>query len=394
MMALADEHGALGPDERAARQPHVRFRGIYKLFGDAVAVENLNLDIFEGEFLVLVGPSGCGKTTSLRMLGGLERPTYGEIMLRTRVVNRVPAKARNMAMVFQSYALYPHMSVRGNLTFGMKARHEPRERVRARTEEVARTLGLEALLDRRPQQLSGGQRQRVALGRALIREPEVFLLDEPLSNLDAALRVQMRAELQELHSRLRITTVYVTHDQVEAMTMADRIVLLHEGQLQQVGVPEAMYARPNNLFVAGFIGSPKMNLIHGQVAGAGRGAAFATLGTTFDAHAVVPPEVCGPAGRRVIVGIRPEDLRWIPSPDTGQTPQLSGRVEIVEPLGAETLVTVTVAGERLLSRFPPRSGVSVGDTVQLHADPSHLHVFDADTGRRLDAQDPDPAPQQ
>ena len=392
-MAVADGHESLVPADPPTRAPHVRFRGIYKMFGDAVAVENLNLDIFQGEFLVLVGPSGCGKTTSLRMLGGLERPTYGEIMLRDRVVNRVPAKARNMAMVFQSYALYPHMSVRGNLTFGMKARHEPRDRVRARTEEVARTLGLEGLLDRRPQQLSGGQRQRVALGRALIREPEVFLLDEPLSNLDAALRVQMRAELQELHRRLRITTVYVTHDQVEAMTMADRIVLLHEGRLQQVGVPEAMYARPNNLFVAGFIGSPKMNLTHGQVASAGRGAAFVTLGASFDADAVMTPDVCGPAGRSIVVGIRPEDLRWVPSPDTGQAPLLIGRVEIVEPLGAETLVTVTVAGERLLSRFPPRSGVSIGDTVQLHADPSHLHVFDADTGRRLDAEEPGPAPE-
>ena len=373
----------------AARPAHVRFRGIYKLFGDSIAVDNLNLDIYNGEFLVLVGPSGCGKTTSLRMLAGLERPTFGEILLGDRVINRLPPKSRNMAMVFQSYALYPHMSVRSNLAFGMKARRESRARVRARTDEVAKTLGLEEFLDRRPQQLSGGQRQRVALGRALIREPEVFLLDEPLSNLDAALRVQMRAELQHLHKRLRITTVYVTHDQVEAMTMGDRIVLLHQGRLQQVDNPEAIYARPANLFVAGFIGSPKMNMVPGRLGWDARETTVAALGATFSVNGPLGSSNRAVADREVVVGVRPEDLRWVARGGEGVGVRVSGVVEIVEPLGAETLVTVTVAGERLLSRFPPRSGVGPGDTVDLSVDPSHLHVFDAQSGLRLGCESGD-----
>jgi multiple sugar transport system ATP-binding protein len=388
LMTSRNERGtrsAPTPKSDSPPKAHVRFRGIYKLFGDSLAVEDLNLDIYEGEFLVLVGPSGCGKTTSLRMLGGLERPTFGEIVLGGKTINRLPPKARNMAMVFQSYALYPHMSVRGNLTFGMKARREPRDRIKQRVEEVAKTLGLENLLDRRPEQLSGGQRQRVALGRALIREPELFLLDEPLSNLDAALRVQMRAELQQLHKRLGVTTVYVTHDQVEAMTMGDRIALLHEGRLQQVDEPEAIYARPANLFVAGFIGSPKMNLTPGRMSPSDHAVCVEALETRF----VIPGPIEGAesrAERRVFVGIRPEDLRWAARGNDEPGVTMSGVVEIVEPLGAETVVTVTVAGERLLSRFPPRPGIAAGDTVELRTNPSHLHIFDSASGTRLSTE--------
>ena len=243
----------------------VRYEGVYKLFGDVPAVEDLNLHVADGEFLVLVGPSGCGKTTSLRMLAGFERPTYGRIWIDDAVVNTVPPKARDIAMVFQSYALFPHMTVQQNLAFGTKVRREPRPEARARVAEVADLLGLAPLLDRKPAALSGGQRQRVALGRALMRRPKVFLMDEPLSNLDAALRVQMRTELLHLHKRFGATTVYVTHDQVEAMTMGDRIAVMSEGRLQQVDTPEALYDNPATLFVATFIGSPKMNVVQGRL---------------------------------------------------------------------------------------------------------------------------------
>src|SRR5579871_1396486 len=244
----------------------ITMNGVYKLFGDVRAVDDVSLEVADGEFLVLVGPSGCGKTTSLRMIAGFERPTYGEIAIGDRVVNRVPPKDRNLAMVFQSYALYPHMTVGKNLSFGMRVRREPRAEINRRVREVAETLGLQELLARKPSQLSGGQRQRVALGRALLREPRAFLMDEPLSNLDAALRIQMRVELSRLHDRFGVTTVYVTHDQVEAMTMGDRIAVMNLGKLQQCDTPERLYERPANLFVAGFIGAPKMNLVAGRLA--------------------------------------------------------------------------------------------------------------------------------
>ena len=361
---------------------HVAFSGIYKLFGSVAAVRNLNLEIRRGEFLVLVGPSGCGKTTTLRMLAGLERPTYGSITIDGRDVTRVASRDRNIALVFQSYALYPHMNVRENLAFGMKARHEPRARIRTRVLEVAETLDIAELLERRPAALSGGQRQRVALGRALIREPEVFLMDEPLSNLDAALRVQMRAELARLHERLGITTVYVTHDQVEAMTMGDRIVLMRDGVLQQIDAPEALYARPANLFVAGFIGSPKMNLVP-----ASRTAlnAVECLGTRFPiaAHGDVLD-----SGRDVILGLRPEDLRWARGgADEGHV-TLRAQVEVVEPLGSETLVTVAIGEQRLIARFPPRTGISPGENVDLAFDPAHVHLFDPGSGASVLRHEP------
>ena len=370
--------------ESSDGEVHVGFAGVHKLFGSVVAVHDLDLEIRNGEFLVLVGPSGCGKTTTLRMLAGLERPTYGTIQIAGRVVNRVPPKDRNIALVFQSYALYPHMTVRENLTFGMKARKEPRARIRTRVQEIAETLDVVELLKRRPAELSGGQRQRVALGRALIREPDVFLMDEPLSNLDAALRVQMRAELARLHERLGITTVYVTHDQVEAMTMGTRIALMRDGVLQQVDAPEALYARPRNLFVAGFIGSPKMNLVTARVASLDGEVAIECLGLTMSLRDQVSAAVKGFGGKDLIVGLRPEDLRWAPEAPSATAVRLQGLAEVVEPLGSETLVTVVVAdGYQVVARFPPRSGVQTGDRVELALDPSHLHVFDSDSGHSL-----------
>jgi multiple sugar transport system ATP-binding protein len=365
----------------AAAEPgtHVRFSGIYKLFGPVAAVRDLNLEIRQGEFLVLVGPSGCGKTTTLRMLAGLERPTYGSITIDGRDVTRVASRDRNIALVFQSYALYPHMSVRENLAFGMKARHEPRARIRTRIQEVAATLDIAELLDRRPAALSGGQRQRVALGRALIREPEVFLMDEPLSNLDAALRVQMRAELARLHERLGITTVYVTHDQVEAMTMGDRIVLMREGVLQQVDAPEALYARPANLYVASFLGSPKMNMLPATRTAVDGAHALECIGTRFAlAEARIRSD-----GSDVVLGVRPEDLRWARIAPGSADVRLEGTVEVVEPLGSETLITVAVAEHRLIARFPPRAGISPGELVELAFDPAHVHLFDPATGESV-----------
>jgi multiple sugar transport system ATP-binding protein len=372
-------------DEAPERETHVRFEGVHKLFGDFAAVEDLDLDIRDGEFLVLVGPSGCGKTTTLRMLAGLERPTYGTISIRGRVINRVRPQDRNIALVFQSYALYPHMTVRENLAFGMKARRERRASIRARIHEVAEILELSDFLDRRPASLSGGQRQRVALGRAMIRQPEVFLMDEPLSNLDAALRVQMRAELARLHERLGVTTVYVTHDQVEAMTMGDRIAIMHRGQLQQIDAPEPLYARPANLFVAGFIGSPKMNLVHaGFVSEAGEvSAECLETRIPLDDEARTIVSRPGPATVAAVVGLRPEDLRWAREAPPECRVRLRGEVELVEPLGSETLVTVLLGGQRLVARFPPRSGLRPGEQVELALDPAHMHLFDAKSGESL-----------
>jgi multiple sugar transport system ATP-binding protein len=361
----------------------IRFDGVYKLFGDVVAVEDLSLDIREGEFLVLVGPSGCGKTTSLRMLAGFERPTYGSVMIADEVQNAVPPQRRNLAMVFQSYALYPHMNVYKNLAFGMKVRREPRNSIRGRVEEVARLLGIEDLLERRPAELSGGQRQRVALGRALLREPRAFLMDEPLSNLDAALRVQMRVELKRIHERVGVTTVYVTHDQVEAMTMGDRIAIMDRGRLQQIDTPDVIYTRPANLFVAGFIGSPKMNLVAGAPATVDGAAGVRFLGTDVGLSPVAASAVSTWPEGGVTVGIRPEDVRLASDAPPTYTLHLTGIVDVVEPLGSETYVTVNVGGETITARFPPRTQVAPGDRVELAMTPAHLHTFAAATGRNL-----------
>jgi multiple sugar transport system ATP-binding protein len=360
---------------REIRLAEVRFEGVHKLFGNDPAVEDLNLHVADGEFLVLVGPSGCGKTTSLRMLAGFERPTHGRIWIDDAVVNTIAPKARDIAMVFQSYALFPHMNVRQNLAFGLKVRREPRREARERVADVAELLGLAPLLDRKPAALSGGQRQRVALGRALIRRPKVFLMDEPLSNLDAALRVQMRAEIGHLHDRFGVTTVYVTHDQVEAMTMGDRIAVMSGGRLEQVDTPETLYDNPATLFVGAFIGSPKMNVLPGQLTtGEGGSPTVECLGLSIPVDAArLTARASGP----VYVGIRPEDVVWRGAAAQGHV--FSAEVDLVEPMGHEVYVRVRAGEAELVTRFPPRSGVRSHDRVELALDPVRVHLFDTTT---------------
>jgi len=360
----------------------VRFEGIHKIFGTETAVEDLNLTVQAGEFMVVVGPSGCGKTTTLRMLAGLERPSYGRILIGERLVNNVAPRFRDVAMVFQSYALYPHMNVYDNLAFGMRARGAARTEVDQRVKETADVLGLASLLKRRPSELSGGQRQRVALGRALIRQPQVFLMDEPLSNLDAGLRVQMRAELSRLHHRFRVTTMYVTHDQVEAMTMGDRIAVMNGGRLQQVDVPETLYDNPANVFVAGFIGSPRMNFVAGRMARVDGKTGVEFLGVKVPLNSLSRLNDEG-VEDEVTVGIRPEDLMWRPAAGPYCTLTLAAEVDVVEPMGHEAYVTALCAGETVTSRFPPRSGVRTREPVELALDPARLHLFEARSGESI-----------
>jgi ABC-type sugar transport system ATPase subunit len=346
------------------------------------AVNDLTLEIGDGEFLVVVGPSGCGKSTTLRMLAGLDRPTSGLISINERVVNLVPPKARDVAVVFQNYALYPHMTVRENLSFGMRIRHEPRARITHEVNEVASQLGLAALLDRKPAALSGGERQRVAVGRALLRRPQVFLMDEPLSNLDATLRVHMRGELSRLHARFGITTFYVTHDQIEAMTLGSRIAVMRGGCLQQVARPEALYDEPANMFVAGFIGAPKMNFLPARLVGSGGRPCLDILSLRLDA-AAFRFDASQAATTRLVVGIRPEDVRWSRQRPDASWPRLRGAIEVIEPVGSETYVTVRVQEARLLARFPPRTALQLGEEVELGLDPARIHLFDANTERTL-----------
>ncbi len=370
----------------------VAFQGVTKRFGaDTVAVSDLTLTVEEGEFLILVGPSGCGKTTALRMVAGLEEVSSGEISIGGRVVNDVPPAQRDIAMVFQSYALYPHMTVEQNIGFPLARQRLKRQEIADRVQEVARLLGLTDLLGRRPAQLSGGQRQRVAIGRALVRRPRAFLMDEPLSNLDAKLRVQMRAELAALHKRFGITTIYVTHDQTEAMTLGDRVVVMSDGVVQQVDTPERVYRYPRNRFVAEFIGSPSMNLLRGT---------FSAGTVRLGPYALeLPPAMSAlSAGgaREVIVGLRPEDLE-LAGGDRGE-PGIEGTVEIAELLGPELIVHVRVDGlqvERqddpgvdevrgtIVARLDPRAAVTVGDRVGLVLNPERARFFDVVTGESL-----------
>ncbi len=341
----------------------VRFDGVQKTFGAAFAVRDLDLIIAGGEFVSLLGPSGCGKTTTLRMLAGLDFPTGGQISIGGRVVNDVAPGARDIAMVFQSYALYPHMTVAENIAYPLKKRGVAKAERAVRVAQVAETLQLGALLDRKPRQLSGGQQQRVALGRALVRDPRVFLLDEPLSNLDAKLRNHMRAELVELHRRLGRTFVYVTHDQLEAMTMSDRIAVMHEGVLQQFGTPSDVYERPANLFVAGFIGSPGMSLLRGEAHGG-----------TFH-HPAVTMMVDAAGG--LVLGIRPEDVILGDGPFTA-------RIRLVEPTGHEQIVALALpGGDALTARAPPDMALHAGDNLAWGVRVPRLHMFDAASGKRL-----------
>jgi len=382
----------------------IRFANVSKVYGDGtLAVQSLDLEIAEGEFVVLVGPSGCGKTTALRMVAGLEEISDGEILIGDRVVNDLAPRQRDVAMVFQSYALYPHMSVRQNIAFGLRMRKVTKPEQRKRVEEIAKILGLTEHLDRRPAHLSGGQRQRVAMGRAIVREPKAFLMDEPLSNLDAKLRVQMRAEIARIQRRLKVTTLYVTHDQVEAMTMADRVAVMRRGVLQQTDAPQRVYESPANLFVASFVGSPPMNLLEARLEQTAAGL-VCKLGAAAEIELADRPELARYAGRTIGAGIRPEHVR---EADGGEA-RLRGEVLLVEALGAELLVHVAVAAQPLLvedvregagddeaalpaaattegdttvlARFDADSRVRAGDVVGLSFDTRRLHFFDLETG--------------
>lgn len=351
---------------------------VTKRFDGVIAVNDLTLEVKDGEFLVLVGPSGCGKTTALRCLAGLEEVTSGDIIIGDRVVTHVPPKDRDIAMVFQNYALYPHMTVYENMAFGLKLRKVPKQEIDRRVKEVAEMLGIQDLLNRKPRQLSGGQRQRVALGRAIVREPQVFLMDEPLSNLDAKLRVQTRSELIKLQRRLGVTTIYVTHDQVEAMTMGHRIAVMNQGVLQQLDTPENLYDHPANLFVATFIGSPAMNIFPARVV-VGDGTVRLVAGdVTLEAAPEQRNRLAEYSGREVLVGIRPEDLIVQPG-QVSVDRQLRLPVEIVEPLGSETLVHLRGPAGTIIAKADPHVHFSVGELAAVTLKVEHLHAFDPQT---------------
>jgi multiple sugar transport system ATP-binding protein len=354
---------------------------LYKTFGSNEVLKDIELDVDAGEFVVLVGPSGCGKSTLLAMIAGLETITAGEIRIGNRVVNNVPPKDRDIAMVFQSYALYPTMTVRENITFGMESRGVPKAEQKAAVARVASLLQIEELLNRKPHQLSGGQRQRVAMGRALVRDPLLFLFDEPLSNLDAKLRVEMRTEIKKLYKGLGKTTVYVTHDQIEAMTLASRIAVMHRGELQQFARPQTVYERPANMFVAGFMGSPAMNFLPGEVTGHNGGAAVALPSGGGSAVLRDPPNDGDlQPGRKVIVGVRPEHLSIARDGEGGN---LTAGVEVVEPTGAETIVILRAGEHELTARFSPDDAPQEGETVALRVDTGKTCLFDPATERLL-----------
>ena len=348
----------------------VAIRDVRKAFGAIEVIHGVDVLIDDGEFVVLVGPSGCGKSTLLRMIAGLENITSGEIRIGERIVNKMPPKERDIAMVFQNYALYPHMTVAANMGFSLMLRRAPKSEIERRVSGAADILGLGPLLDRYPRQLSGGQRQRVAMGRAIVRDPQVFLFDEPLSNLDAKLRVQMRTEIKELHQRLKTTTVYVTHDQIEAMTMADKIVVMHDGLVEQIGAPLALYDRPDNLFVAGFIGSPAMNFLPGKIRNNGQ-AAFEGAGLR-----VALERAAASDGRAVVCGVRPEHFTIA---DDGA----EATIQVIEPTGSEIQVVAKLGGEDVIAVFRERHQFKPGDKIRLKPDPRLVHLFDAESGKRL-----------
>jgi multiple sugar transport system ATP-binding protein len=361
--------------------PKLLLRGVRKRFEgqDRDAVGGMNLEVADGELVVLVGPSGCGKTTTLRMIAGLEDPTEGEIWIGGRRVNRIAPKDRDVAVVFQSYALYPHMNVFDNMAFGLRMRATPREEVRRSVERAAQMLGITELLGRRPAQLSGGQRQRVAMGRAIVRQPQLFLFDEPLSNLDAKLRAQMRTEIKRLHQSLAATTIYVTHDQVEAMTLASRIVVMNAGRIEQIGAPAELYSRPATRFVAGFIGSPAMNLVPCRLRANGVGLAVELEG---GALLPVPPSresaYRAHAGRRLVLGLRPEHLTERP-PGASAEAALSIEVEVLEPQGIETMALGRLGPAELCVRLPGTSSARCGARLDLSVDMTQMHLIDPET---------------
>jgi len=355
---------------------------VTKSFGAVEVLHPLSLEILHKEFLVLVGPSGCGKTTLLRMIAGLEDVTSGTIAIDGRVVNHLQPKDRDIAMVFQDYALYPHMTVYDNMAFGLLYREGPKHEIRRRVENAARILNIEEYLTRRPRQLSGGQRQRVAMGRAIVRDPKVFLFDEPLSNLDAKLRVQMRTEMKKLHKRVATTTIYVTHDQVEAMTLADRVVVMRDGWVEQIGTPDAIYNQPASVFVAGFIGAPTMNLVAARLEQRDTALVIALGG---EASLAIPAERTQAyrdwVGRDVIFGLRPEHLASTAADADAATIEVAASV--VEPLGSDTLVFFEIAGLELVARLPPEAARRPGDRVRLRADLGRMHLFDPASRKRI-----------
>jgi len=394
----------------------VTFEGVTKRYADGTtAVNGLSLEIEDGEFMVLVGPSGCGKTTALRMVAGLEDITGGVLKIGDRVVNYVPSRDRDIAMVFQSYALYPHLSVYDNIAFGLKIKKISKDEIDRRVNEAARILGLEPFLQRKPRALSGGQRQRVAMGRAIVREPAAFLMDEPLSNLDAKLRVQTRAEIASLQHRLGVTTLYVTHDQVEALTMGDRVAVMRKGELQQVDNPQVLYDRPVNLFVGGFIGSPAMNMVEATLEASNGGFAVKVGPQSIKLEgetAAARPALASYAGRKIVLGIRPEDLEDAAlEPDSAHDQRLRGDATLTEALGSEIMVHFTIEGKQavtedvlelqedvgedrspapehagdgdtatLVGRFGPRSRVRHDQPIEVAVDSRSLHFFDPETG--------------
>ncbi len=363
----------------------VSLRKVVKRFGAVDAVRGIDLDIADKEFVVLVGPSGCGKSTTLRMIAGLEDVSDGDIAVDGTVVNDVPPKDRDMAMVFQNYALYPHMTVYENMSFGLRLKHYPKPEITRRVEEAARILDITELLDRKPRQLSGGQRQRVAMGRAIVRNPKVFLFDEPLSNLDAKLRVQMRTEIKRVHQKVRTTTVYVTHDQVEAMTLADRVVVMNRGTIEQIGAPNDLYHSPATRFVAGFIGSPAMNFVPCRLEEAGGGL---TVRMSDDVALPVPAARVARykphAGRDGLTfGLRPEHLPEAKPNGAPQPGLIDAAIEVAEPMGNETLVYFSIAGKELCGRVSPTAGAREGARLKLAAQLDHMHLIEDASGRVL-----------
>jgi multiple sugar transport system ATP-binding protein len=358
---------------------NVSLRQVAKSFQNFPVVHSLDLDINDGEFVVLVGPSGCGKSTTLRMIAGLEKLTSGEIHIGDRLVNDVPARDRDIAMVFQSYALYPHMTVAENMAYGLKLRKTPEAEIRKRVDIAAAMLDLEALMQRRPQALSGGQRQRVAMGRAMVREPKVFLFDEPLSNLDAKLRVRMRAEIKRLHQIARTTTIYVTHDQIEAMTLASRVVVMNQGRIEQVGPPQELYRAPSTKFVAGFIGSPAMNFIPCRLESHdGKLLVIFNDATALTVPAAFAARYAPHVGRPLEFGLRPEHLTE--QRDRDDTADLRVTVEVVEPMGMEALLYVRIAGSEAIARIDPAQLPNPGDEIVLSAHLAHMHLIDPESG--------------
>ncbi len=357
----------------------VELRSVHKLYGPVKVIENLSLSVNDGEFLALVGPSGCGKSTLLRMIAGLEEISRGDILIGGKVINDLDPRQRNIAMVFQNYALYPHMTVRKNISLNLEIAKMPKDEIQARTQQAAQLLDIEPLLDRRPGQLSGGQRQRVAMGRAIVRNPAVFLFDEPLSNLDAKLRVQMRAEIKAFHQKVRTTSIYVTHDQIEAMTLADRIVVLNGGNIEQIGTPAELYATPQNTFVANFIGSPAMNFWVGTIIRPSAGECGVRLDDGTEVS--LPPGLNVPDGEPVSIGVRPENLSL-----TEGNIVIPATISLVEPTGAQTHLTVQCAGKSATVNINGLTQLKPGDAVRICMDSTNIHVFSKASGQRISRQ--------